>query len=64
MSGKDATMSGKDATRTAKAATSAADAGRVAAALRYTIAYNKYYQPPHPAPPSEALPLSRLAFST
>ena len=49
MSGKDATMSAKDATRTAKAATSAADAGRVAAALRYTIAYPKNYQPPHPA---------------
>ena len=50
MSGKNATMSAKDATRTAKAATSAADAGRVAAALRYTIAYNKNYQAPHPRP--------------
>ena len=49
MSGKDATMSAKDATRSAKAATSAADAGRVAAALRYTIANPKNYQPPHPA---------------
>ena len=49
MSGKDATMSAEDATRTAKAATSAADAGRVAAALRYTIACHKCAQPPHPA---------------
>ena len=49
MSGKDATMSAKDATRSAKAATSAADAGRVAAALRYTIATHKCRQPPHPA---------------
>ena len=49
MSGKNATMSAKDATRTAKAATSAADAGRVAAALRYTIAYPKNSQAPHPA---------------
>ena len=49
MSAKDATMSAKDATRTAKAATSAADAGTSAAFLRYLIAHNKYYQPPHPA---------------
>ena len=50
MSGKDATMSAKDATRSAKAATSAADAGTSAAALRYTIAYPKCYQAPHPRP--------------
>ena len=64
MSGKDATMSAKDATRTAKAATSAADAGRVAAALRYTIALQQIPAATPPRHPSEALPLSRLAFST
>ena len=50
MGAKDATMSAKDATRSAKAPTSAADAGRVAAALRYTIATHKSLQAPHPAP--------------
>ena len=64
MSGKDATMIAKDATRIAKAPTSAADAGTSAAALKHTIGYHKNPQAPHPATPSEALPLSRLAFST
>ena len=57
-------MSAKDATRIAKAPTSAADAGTSAAFLKHTIASNKNSQAPHPAPPSETLPLSRLAFST
>ena len=57
-------MNAKDATRSAKAPTSAADAGTSAAFLKHVIANPKSLKAPHPAPPSEALPLSRLAFST
>ena len=64
MSGKDATMSAKDATRTAKAATSAADAGTGGRSLEAHDRRSQILSGTPPSPPSEALPLSRLAFST
>ena len=50
MSGKNATMSAKDATRSAKGRPVPRTRGRVAAALKRTIAYHKLRQAPHPPP--------------
>ena len=63
-SGKNATMNAKDATRTAKAATSVADAGTGGRSFEAHDRVSQILPGTPPSPPSEALPLSRLAFST